>query len=190
MDAAVMIDPNDSDRGNTMDFEKKYLEQLAETAREAARANKAESDLKDATKRGDTLAGELVGEKARADKAESARTDAMNGLDERVQSRVDLVAQAKSAGVEVVKGMTDRAVRVAVIKRVDNVDVDAKESDDFVNGLYSSAARRLDTARTNIGNARPGGAPVRTDADDDSVPPELAARAKMITEQNTHKQDA
>lgn len=171
-----------------MDFEKKYLEQVAETAREKARADAAEAALKVEKTRADTAEGARDGEKVRADKAEAARNDAMNGIDARVQARVDLVAQAKAAGVEVPSGMTDRAVKVALIKKVDRLDVDDKRSDDYVTGLYESAVSRLDSARKNLGDARPSTTPTRTD--DNDVPPEIAARAKMIVEQNTPTKDA
>lgn len=183
VDSATMISP-DSTRGNDMDFEKKYLEQIAETAKATARADTAEAALKAEKARADKLEGERDGAIARADSAEKARNDAASGLDERVQARVALEAQAKGAGVEVTRGMTDRAIKVAVIKKVDRVDVADGKSDDYIAGLFESAATRLDTARANLGGARPGGEQ-RVDGDD--VPPEVAARQKMITEQNTFK---
>jgi hypothetical protein len=185
MDAAVMIDPNTPDRG-TMDFEKKYLEQVAETAREKARADKAEADLKAEKTRADTAEGKAAAAEAAAKTAEQARNDAAAGMDERVRARVELEQVAKSAGVDVVKGMSDRAVKVALIKKVDRVDVADTATDAYVDGFYASASTRLDAARSNVDKSRPAGGPARTDANDDA-PPEIAARAKMIVEQNTHK---
>lgn len=146
-----------------------------------AAKTKAEIDAANAT-------AALAAAVARADAAEaalaaaqeSARKDADDAFNARVDARVELLAAATSVGVENAKTMSDRDIKVAVIKHVDGTDVAAEKSMDFVDGVYSGALDRhaksagsRNDARVVIQQMRNDGAALpNTSADD-----EKAARA-------------
>ncbi len=73
--------------------------------------------------------------------------------------------------------LSDRAIKVAVIKKVDKIDVSDDRSDEFVAGAFEIAVARFDGADAAL-------AAVRTVAVDaapraDEIPDENAARLKM-----------
>lgn len=142
-----------------MDELKKQLsEAIADAAAQKARADKAEQDLAASTKRADALELErdeanrnLKVEAARADKAEAnakadvekARLDASTDADARVNAKVALVVKATEIlGSGDYASMSDRAIKVAVVKHVDGIELDEKRSDEYVDATYDGSLMR------------------------------------------------
>jgi len=185
MDAAIQVAPNDNHDGDTMDFEKKYLEAVAETAREKARADAAEAKVKEQVARADRAEGERDAAKAELEGEKKARKDVADGFDKRVRDRVELENIARTAlGDAFDPKASDADIKRAVVKRVDSVDVPKDKSDEYLAARYDAAVERIDAAkqsreRVTEVTRQPG---QRVDANE--APPEVAARKKMIAEQN------
>jgi len=126
----------------------------AETER--TRADQAEQGLKVANEQIKTLTAQFETQKTRADEAERLRADEAASVDARIDAAVDvkvaLIAEAapiigkneKGEAVDLSK-MSDRAIKCAVVLRVDGVDLetlDPKPSADFVSGAYAGAVKR------------------------------------------------
>lgn len=137
------------------------IKALADLNLANARADKAESDLKLAVSRADKAEGERDANKTRLDAIEKARKDEADGLGARVQARVKLqtVATAVLAEDDVKRldKMTDREIKVAVVKRVDAIDIETTRSDDYVEGFYASASTRAAAGTAANGDARAAG---------------------------------
>lgn len=172
-------------RGKVMEeLQKKLASALAQVAAEKARADSAEVALAKMKRRADKAEGERDAEKVRADNAEKERKDAVDLTPTRVRERVELETRALAIlGKDTdLSKMSDREVRVAVVKRVDGADIDDKRSDDYVSARYDSALERAQRADAAIGDARALIVAGRQDASGD---PEVAARQRMVERNRT-----
>lgn len=119
----------------------------------------ATADLKAEVARAEKLAGEIEGVKADAqtkiDAAESARTDAdIKAFAEAVSARVELFADAAAVGIEEYTAKTDREIKVAIVAKVDEMDVADTMSADYVNGMYAGAMKRHAKASASVAEVR------------------------------------
>lgn len=163
------------------DLQKKLDEALAAVAAEKARADKLEEDLAaakaDAEKAAvdhkvalDNAAADLnkAQTELAAEKEKSAKLDAdlqaanarVDG-DEfraRVDARVAVITDAlkvlKDESFETLSKKSDREIKVAVIKHVDGIDVEADAVDAYVNGMYAGSMRRAEKAASSVVEAR------------------------------------
>lgn len=186
MDSASQVIPTDAQE-HSMDFEKKFLEQVALTAAEKTRADTAEQVATAQRQRADRAEGERDAAKAAQVTAEKQRTDAADSMHERVRARVELEGVgSRLLGDDFKPAMSDGDIKRAIVKRVDAVDIAADKSADYLEGFYSSAVKRADKAAGSAAALRgvvdSPDARQRVDAND--APPEVAARIKMIKEQN------
>jgi hypothetical protein len=213
MDAAIMLGDDDEHEDTDMNFEqmKAALEKATlELAQEKARADSATRERDEAQKqrdqaqvqaqaekqRADKAEGERDAQKARADAAEKARTD--SSIEPQVRARVMLETKAspvlggdfkfkREDGSEVdVAAMTDREIKLAVVKRIDNEDVPKDKSDDYVTARYDSAIARAQRADASVDRAR-----LVTGSTGSAGDTEAVARQKMIEHnRNAYKTDA
>lgn len=168
MDGAAEMITTDARKDHDMDELEKLKAALAEANARAAAANA----------RADRSEGERDAAQAAATRAEQARADAQAGYVEQVRKRVTLEAQAKTHNVPVTDKMTDRDVKVAIIKRLDGADIPATATDGYVDGRFDAALESASRADAAVDAARTAatGEP-HADGDDD---PEAAARARMV----------
>lgn len=129
-------------------------------------------------------------EKARDAAAEKARTDAAGDIDARVSAKVALIGEVtpylgkneKGEAVDLVK-MSERALKVAMIKHADGEDVADEKSMDYVNGLYAGAVKRAARAAAAHGAVRAVTNQMRQDAKEtvraDAADTEAAAMQAM-----------
>lgn len=155
----------------------------AEAAQAALTAAKAEVEA------AKTAAAEEVA-KAKTDAADSIKKE----LDARVASRVTLLTEAARFELKDAEGakldlskLSDRDVKVAVIKHVDGDDVPAEKSDDFVDGVYRGSLKRGQDAAGSRANARVTINQMRNDAQTQTAKPsgraaEAAAKEAMKRE--------
>lgn len=156
--AAVMhIGDDDSARGvERKDSAVMNLEQalaaLANT-QEKLGAEKARADAADklATERKvdlDKVTAAKDDLKEKFDTAEKARKDAIDAGPGLVRERVALETAAAPIMGKTFKmdALDDRAIQVAVIKKVTNADVDAKASNDYVKARFDAAIERASTS--------------------------------------------
>jgi hypothetical protein len=170
-----------------VDFE--VSEQAAQAL--ARQDGKYSADLEIVRVRADKLEAERDAHKERADKAEKAVTDAAAAQPEQVRARVALETKAGAVlGPETkLDGMADREIRVAVIKKVCNVDVAAEKSDDYVSARYDAAVEQAERAAGALGAARGAVLPMPAHADGD-IDEEAAARRMRERSANAWKNDA
>jgi hypothetical protein len=177
MDAAVMI-PAAGERGTETNDPKEdpRMEELQKKL-DAALADlaKVQTELASAKARADKAEGERDAATARADKAEASRMDEA-AVQARVKARVDLERKAGALLDTETKldGMSDRDIRVAVVKHVDGVDIAADKSDAYVEARFDAVVDRSAKADASLESARivmiPGADPRRNDiADEDAA---------------------
>lgn len=145
--ASVRVTKTDSGLEIGMDPLKQALEQAAT---EKVRADQAEAKVK-------TLEASVASQTARADvaekasaAAEKARTDAAEQLPKLIDARVALQAAAApvlNAGCAVgaefkFEGTADKAIKIAVVKKIDGDDLAADAHDEYVNGRYFAAIKQ------------------------------------------------
>ena len=153
---------------------------LAESAAATARADAADAALVQTKARFDALQGERDALAAKAEAEAKARTDAAAAFLPMVNARVALVTKVAGVLKDVdLAAMSDREIKVAAIKRLDNVDIAADKSDDYVNGRFDVSIERTDAADAALAATR--GA-METSRKDAATDPETAARNKMIEE--------
>lgn len=137
------------------------LEVEATNARKDADKAKSELEAANAARiEAETVAASAVA-KAKTDAEEALKTE----IDARVEKRVALLTEAKSyLGDTDLSKLSDRDVKVAVIKHIDGDDVPAEKSMDFVDGVYAGALKRgnradesRSAARVTINNMRADG---------------------------------
>jgi hypothetical protein len=136
----------------------------------------------------DSVEAERDAAVTRADAAERARADAATVHPAAVAARVKLEREAGAILIGAdgkpvdVSAMSDRAIRVAVVKRADGFDCDEqKKSDVYVEARYDAVVGRPNP----LAGLVPAGA-VRSDADD--LPdPEAAQRAMIERTRNASK---
>lgn len=98
----------------------------------------------------DNAKANLAGVQSKLDAAtaelEALRTqtklDADNAFNARVDARVELFAAAASVGIENYRTMSDRDIKVAVIKHVDGKEVAVDKVDAYVDGMFAGALDR------------------------------------------------
>lgn len=173
----------------------------ADAAIETAKATElkltvAESEKAVETKRADAAVAEAL-------KSETSRKDAADKFDAHVSARVSLLAEAaclrddKGEGPDVSK-MPDRAIKVAVVEKLDGFKIEDTRSDESVDLAFTMATARAvkqrgDAAAASgaLGDVRaaaliPASTVVKTDAD-----PEKAAEARMkVRTANLYKNEA
>lgn len=149
---------------------------------EKSRADKAEAALT-------AGATALATEKARADVAELAvkaaeksRTDAAAALPIVIKARVALEGAAVKVLGEAFKAdASDRDLKIAVVKRVDNEDIAADAHEAYVQGRFDAAV-----TRATVGAAALAGTRVVAEAgrNNSNVTPAAKARQDMIDRDN------
>jgi len=145
----------------------------AEKARDEAkaRADAAEAQLA-------TLTTDRDEQKARADSAEEGRKADAAGAEVKVRARMDLEDNAKRVlGDEYKADVSDRALHLAIVKRVDGVDIADGESDDYVRAYAHSSLTRAKANKDSLGKIRTGAGHVDDGSGED---PEVIAYEKMI----------
>lgn len=181
---------------------KKLTDALTEAASQKARADAAEQALstaKDALTKAEVAAtnatAALASEKVRADAAEKsakdatekARTDAASDLKATVKARVALESRAAEIlGPADRSEMDDRAIKCAVIKHVDGIDVGADKVPAFVDGVFEGSVNRAKAATTSVAAVRavvtgPQN-PARADAAVTPAPGRLVATGRAAEE--------
>lgn len=178
MDAGIMVPEPRTDFIIEDRMDEKLTEALAkvaelqvECASQKARADKAESDRDTAQAGADAKQKEL-------DAAVKARTDSESTFLDRVRARVALETKAASVlGADAkVETLSDRDIKIAVVKKVDGEDLPAEKSEAYVDGRYDASISRFAKTDAALANAREAAqeatsAPADTEAD---------ARKKMI----------
>jgi hypothetical protein len=119
---------------------------------------------------------------------EKVRKDAADTLKDAVKNRVELIDTAKAFKVDKTDEMTDKDIKVAVIKAVhgDAFDV-AGKSDDYINAAFdlAKADKRADAMKQQRQQVNQSPKNNRTDTNDGSAE---SARQKMIErQQNAYK---
>lgn len=147
MDAARMISPMEKQDSVILDaVEKKIGEQ-------AVKISELEAALKTQTERADKAEAARDDFEEKFNAAEKARTDAEASFAERVTARAELEGAAKKLGLEVKPGMSDKEIKVAVVKKIDNKDVGDK-SDAYVDARYDAALERAPEAEEAAAEVR------------------------------------
>ena len=148
-------------------------------ATERSRADAAEERARAEKARADKLEAERDDAREKLAKLEKERTDAAAAVPALVAARVALVTAAGSVlGRDVrLDAMDDRAIKLAVIKKITGKEIEVGRSDDYVTARYDAAIERAETSEaiqrgqlTAVVNGRTDGAP-------DAA---MAARAEMI----------
>lgn len=155
------------------EIQKKLDDALAEIATLKASAektelefNQAKLDLKkaeaDLVAKTAEIASVKTDAEAQVEAAKAARTDADNAAFlSAVDARVNLLADAAKVEVETVKvdgdktvPLTDREIKVAIVKKVDEMDIEDSRSADYVNGMYAGAMKRHTKAAESVAEVR------------------------------------
>jgi hypothetical protein len=185
-----------SDTNKDTELQGKLDAALAEIATLKNKATTLEVDATNARKDADALKTKLDAAEAEAAKVKSdaeaavtqAKTDAAEAIkteiDARVKARVALVTEASKLVKDVdFSAMSDRDIKVAVIKHVDGDEIPADKPELFVDGVYSGALKRGSAAagsreavRTAVNEMRKDNAPLK------GVDAEKAARESMHRE--------
>lgn len=115
---------------------------------EKSRADAAEKIATAEKARADKAEGERDGLKDKFDAADKARKDAIDATPALVRARVALETKAGPIlGAEFkMDGADDRAIQLAVIKKVTNVDIAADKSMDYVAARFDAAIERASTS--------------------------------------------
>lgn len=168
MDAAYRADSDSptrpQPRKDTMNLEQALAALAAANEKIGAltaRADTAEKSLNTEKERATKLEAERDGAKTALEKAEKERKDALDGAPTRVRARVALETKATGVvgakfsrldGTEVeMAAASDRDIKLAVIKHVENVDCDVdgagqKRPDLYVDARYDAAIERAVTS--------------------------------------------
>ncbi len=180
MDAATMIDKESLTMENTAQLSQ-------ELAAALARAVEAETKLAAEVKRADDAEAKASTESARADSAEAAlnsekkaRQDAADSFSANVAARVALEKKAGAVLGQDVAGMTDRAIKVAVVKKVDGDDIADEQPELYVAGRFDSAMLRASEASEAVAEVREALEQSRTDSGPKPGAAREAARTNMV----------
>jgi hypothetical protein len=180
MDAAMMVTDDISNQGNNN--MKELVEALAAKAAAEARAATAEQSLISEKARADKAEAERESLKKDLAIAEKARKDSDDSFASRVHQRAQLQLTAAKflradddKPVDVSK-MSDREIRVAIVKRIDGDDLGSDKSEDWVAAAYEGAVKRADRGADALGSARVATEISRNDSKED---PELVAARNM-----------
>lgn len=82
------------------------------------------------------------------------KNDADDAFNARVDARVEVLAAAQAVGIENAKTMSDRDIKVAIIKHVDSIDVPAEKSMDYVDGVFAGAMDRFGKSAASVTETR------------------------------------
>ena len=141
-DAAIVRADAAVERADAADTAKISFETLAHNARKDA-----DKAIADAVVAAESATAEL--EKVRADAVEAAKAAVIATKAEiKVRSALESTANAvlgavdKDGAVIDRTAMTDTQIKLAVIKHVDNDDIDADKPELFINGVFESAVKR------------------------------------------------
>lgn len=150
---ANKLDRLDSHKKDTMNTED--IKALQE------KADKRKEKLVKAKARIDQLEQELAAREASIQnltkEIETAKTVRSDGdeIAAKVDAKIALLDRARTTGAKVDAKMSDRAIKVAVVKHVDGDDIPADKHDAYVDGVYEGALKRAgkDAAETARGAA-------------------------------------
>lgn len=146
-----------------------------------AKIAELEQALKEATDKLATLQGERDALQTQADTADKERTDALLNIEPRVRARVALIAQVAKHVEGDLTALSDRALKVAAVKKLDGVDIAATEPDTYVNGYFAAAINRADAAAKAAGDVRTDAAnATKTDAQPDPRAAMIARNADLF----------
>lgn len=156
---------------------------LAEVTALKAKVTELEVEATNARKDADAAKAKLEAAQADADKAKAdaeaavaqAKADAQTAIDNelnaRVAARVDVMTEAARFELKDAEGnkldlskLSNREIKVAVIKHVDGDEVPAEKSDDFVDGVYRGSLKRGQDAAGSRADARVAINQMRADA--------------------------
>ena len=154
--------------------------------RESTRADEAEQKTGEMQKRLDSITAERDGLKAKVDahpaELEKVRKDAADIVTANVKARVDLLQTATGFRIDKAEDMSDKEIKVAVVKAVrgDSFDPEGK-SDAYIDAAFDLAKddKRNDAMADQRKKLNPPPA-VRTDEEDGSS---ASARERMIENQ-------
>lgn len=176
MDAMVQIPTPPEERHDTMD--PKLLEAIEKATAATIRADAAEKTLATTKTDLDAMTAKLAAVTAEVTALKQAHQDAISGEPARIRARVALEGVAVRVLDEADRGkiptLTDREIKVAVVKKIDSLDLAADKSDVYVDAYFDSASKRADAADASLEAGRRGGG---------SEPPrstEAQARQDMI----------
>jgi hypothetical protein len=168
----------DSERRSNMDeLQKRLIESLAKIAALELRADTAEKKAQDLELQLAKSEGAFQSEKARADQAESARNDSDKSIGDKVRARVSLETKAANILGADVTAMSDRDIKVAVVKKVDNAEISNERSDEYVAARFDSCVERAIKGGEALNAAR---VTVDSGKKDAPVDAEATARARML----------
>lgn len=144
MDSAEMVFdelPEDPTKQGKEQMEQELKEALAALELAKVQAVAAESTLQETKVRADRAEAER--DAALADKAriEKERTDSAGLVASQVKARVDLEVKASKI-IGDVSTMSDRAIKVAVVEKLDGVKLDDAKSEDYVAARFDVAIER------------------------------------------------
>lgn len=140
------------------DAEKAAVDHKVALDNAAADLNKAQSELTTAQEKVSKLDADLQAANARVDSDEfTARVDA------RVAVFTDALKVLKDETLESLSKKSNREIKVAVIKHVDGMDVDADAVDAYVDGMYAGSLRRAEKAAESVVEAREAIQEMRSD---------------------------
>jgi hypothetical protein len=164
--------PEVAKKENNMEI-KEALEQLAKAT---ARADAYDAKASDLAKQVETLQGERDALKSAVEKAEKARTDSENSIESRVRARVELESKVSSLLKDTpLVGLSDRAIKIAAIKKMDGVELNDQHPDPYINGRFDASIDRNTVAVEQLAAVR--STEVKTDSED----VEVVSRRNMIT---------
>lgn len=191
MDAAVQVhNTNRNDEINAMELQealKKIAELEVAKATEAARADRAESALTEEKARADkaeadrdVAADKTKVEAERADKADASINDRVNALAKLRADAAAILPDDEDKGASRFDEMSDREIKVAVIKTVTGFEITDTHTDVYVDGRFDGAVAQAAKADDAMSNVRQGVEVSRT-AVADSDP---AAAQKRMTQRH------
>ncbi len=136
---------------------------------EADKLTLAQDQLKVETARADKFASEIEAAKtdalAQVAAAKAVRSDAdQKEFDAAVDARVGLLAAAASVGVEDYTSKTNKEIKIAVVAKVDGVEVDPTRPDIYVDGMYDLAMSHATKAAESVAAVRTAVVEKRDDA--------------------------
>lgn len=192
MDAVMVTDSTATTRKDDVPMEEieklkaelaALAERLAALEGKAKEEGEGEGDASTEEKadaaRADKLEAERDALKAQLAKEQRARKDEASAIARDVRARLALERAATTVlGADTkLDALTDREVRVAIVKKLDGADIDAAKSDDYVTARYDAVMERAESARASLGLVREALAEQRVD---DAGDAETKARNEML----------
>jgi len=165
MDAAEMVFDAlpDSTKQGKEQMEEKLKEALAALELAKVRADSAEATLLATKARADKAEAERDAAVIERTRFEKERSDAAEAVAGKVRDRVKLEVQAAKF-IEDAAKLSDREIKVAVVKKLDGVDIAADKSDDYVAARFDVAVENHAKVAESTGDVRAILATNNTDA--------------------------